>query len=63
MLRDTQNPLTEAQIKTYTQMLLKGVDYMHDHNIMHRVSFEKYLLIFLHHFKLIRYYIKFLLLV
>ncbi|XP_077299733.1 cyclin-dependent kinase 20-like [Arctopsyche grandis] len=36
MIRDTENCLSEAQIKSYTQMLLKGVHYLHAHNIMHR---------------------------
>jgi Serine/threonine protein kinase len=37
MLRDAENPLTVPQIKTYMIMLLKGVAYLHEHSIMHRV--------------------------
>ena len=37
MLRDAENPLTVPQIKTYMVMLLKGVAYLHEHSIMHRV--------------------------
>jgi cell cycle related kinase len=37
VIRGNGLPLTEAQVKSYMLMLLKGVDYCHDHNIMHRV--------------------------
>jgi len=37
MLRDAENPLTVPQVKTYMIMLLKGVAYLHEHSIMHRV--------------------------
>lgn len=37
ILRDTDNPLNEAQIKCYMKMLLSGVKYMHENHIMHRV--------------------------
>lgn len=37
MLRDAENPLMVPQIKTYMIMLLKGVAYLHEHSIMHRV--------------------------
>ncbi|KAG8179651.1 hypothetical protein JTE90_017792 [Oedothorax gibbosus] len=36
LLRDTENPLTDAQIKAYLIMLLKGVAYCHQLGIMHR---------------------------
>ncbi|KAF2897270.1 hypothetical protein ILUMI_08910 [Ignelater luminosus] len=36
VLRDTDNPLNEAQIKCYMKMLLFGVKYMHENHIMHR---------------------------
>ncbi|KAF2353651.1 Protein kinase domain, partial [Trinorchestia longiramus] len=36
MIRDAHRPLTEAQVKTYMVMLLKGVAYLHQNNIMHR---------------------------
>ena len=32
------NVLTGAQVKSYMVMLLRGVAYCHDMNIMHRVS-------------------------
>ncbi|GFT89496.1 cyclin-dependent kinase 20 [Nephila pilipes] len=37
LLRDTENPLTDSQIKAYLIMLLKGVAYCHNLGIMHRV--------------------------
>jgi hypothetical protein len=37
MLRDAENPLTVPQMKAYMIMLLKGVAYLHEHSIMHRV--------------------------
>lgn len=36
MIANVENPLTDGQIKSYTQMLLMGVRFMHDHSIMHR---------------------------
>ncbi|GBM37619.1 Cyclin-dependent kinase 20 [Araneus ventricosus] len=36
LLRDTENPLTDSQIKAYLIMLLKGVSYCHNLGIMHR---------------------------
>ncbi|GIX84627.1 cyclin-dependent kinase 20 [Caerostris extrusa] len=36
LLRDTENPLTDSQIKAYLIMLLKGVAYCHNLGIMHR---------------------------
>ena len=38
MIRDVEHPLTEAQVKSYMEMLLKGVEYLHAHSIMHRVN-------------------------
>ena len=37
MIRDSDRPLNEAQIKSYMLMLLKGVEFCHSNNIMHRV--------------------------
>lgn len=39
MLRDAESPLSVPQVKTYMIMLLKGVAYLHDHSIMHRVRY------------------------
>ncbi|ELT98514.1 hypothetical protein CAPTEDRAFT_160136 [Capitella teleta] len=36
IIRNTERPLTEGQIKSYMLMLLKGVTFMHENNIMHR---------------------------
>ncbi|EDO49865.1 predicted protein [Nematostella vectensis] len=36
VLRNSERPLTEAQIKGYLLMLLKGVAYCHNKGIMHR---------------------------
>ena len=38
VIRKAEKPLTEAQIKSYMLMLLKGVAFCHQNNIMHRVS-------------------------
>lgn len=38
VIRSAMKPLTEAQAKSYMLMLLKGVEFMHGNNIMHRVS-------------------------
>lgn len=38
MIRDASHPLTEAQVKTYMTMIMSGVAYLHQNNIMHRVS-------------------------
>ncbi|XP_063707441.1 cyclin-dependent kinase 20 [Culicoides brevitarsis] len=35
-LRDHYNPLCRHDIKKYTHMLLKGLNYLHENNIMHR---------------------------
>ena len=37
VIHNADRPLTEAQIKSYMLMLLKGVAFMHENNIMHRV--------------------------
>ncbi|CAD5125589.1 DgyrCDS13792 [Dimorphilus gyrociliatus] len=36
VIRNTERPLTESQIKSYILMLLKGVAFCHENNIMHR---------------------------
>ncbi|XP_033219829.1 cyclin-dependent kinase 20-like isoform X2 [Belonocnema kinseyi] len=36
LIKDNDNPLTDAQTKAYMRMLLEGVAYMHSKNIMHR---------------------------
>ena len=36
VIADKTNPLTEAQIKSYMLMLLKGVSFCHANSIMHR---------------------------
>ncbi|XP_067931801.1 cyclin-dependent kinase 20-like [Watersipora subatra] len=36
VIRSAMTPLTEAQVKSYMLMLLKGVEFMHGKNIMHR---------------------------
>jgi cell cycle related kinase len=38
IIRDSERPLTEGQVKSYMLMLLKGVMFMHENSIMHRVS-------------------------
>lgn len=38
VVRHTQRPLAQAQVKSYLQMLLKGVAFCHANNIVHRVS-------------------------
>ena len=38
VIRSSLVPLTEAQVKSYMLMLLKGIAYCHDNSIMHRVS-------------------------
>lgn len=37
VIRKVERPLTEAQIKSYMLMLLKGIAFCHENNIMHRV--------------------------
>ena len=37
VIRNSDRPITEAQIKSYMLMLLKGVAFCHENNIMHRV--------------------------
>lgn len=36
VLRNSDRPLTEAQVKSYMRMLLKGVAYCHENSIVHR---------------------------
>ncbi|XP_015588125.1 cyclin-dependent kinase 20 [Cephus cinctus] len=36
LLKDNDKPLNTSQIKCYIKMLLEGVAYMHENNIMHR---------------------------
>uniref|UniRef100_A0A670JZR7 Cyclin-dependent kinase 20 n=2 Tax=Podarcis muralis TaxID=64176 RepID=A0A670JZR7_PODMU len=36
VIRNSEQPLTEAQVKGYMLMLLKGVDFCHANSIMHR---------------------------
>ncbi|VEL16920.1 unnamed protein product [Protopolystoma xenopodis] len=36
IIRNSENPLNEAQVKSYMLMLLKGVGFMHENSIMHR---------------------------
>ncbi len=36
VIKDSENPLTIPDIKSYMLMLLKGVAHLHSHNIMHR---------------------------
>ncbi|KAI8822510.1 kinase-like domain-containing protein [Fimicolochytrium jonesii] len=36
ILRTTPTPLTSSQVKAYMVMLLKGLSYCHENNIMHR---------------------------
>lgn len=38
VVRHAQRPLVQAQVKSYLQMLLKGVAFCHANNIVHRVS-------------------------
>jgi len=37
VIRSAAKPLTDAQVKSYMLMLLKGVEFMHGNSIMHRV--------------------------
>ena len=37
VIRKAEKPLTESQVKSYMLMLLKGVAFCHENNIMHRV--------------------------
>lgn len=40
VIRNSEHPLTPAQVKGYMMMLLKGVAFLHHNNIMHRVSVQ-----------------------
>ena len=42
VLRSHAKPLLEADVKSYMQMLLKGVAFVHGSSIIHRVSFKCY---------------------
>lgn len=42
VIKSCLNPLTEAQVKSYMLSLLKGVEFMHGNNIMHRVSINEF---------------------
>ncbi len=43
VVRNAEIPLMEAQVKSYLLMLLKGVAFCHENNIMHRVCIHCYL--------------------
>ena len=43
VLHDSNNPPAIAHIKSYMRMLLKGVAYLHEKSIMHRVRFINFL--------------------
>lgn len=36
VIRNSERPLTDGQIKSYMMMLLKGIAFCHENNIMHR---------------------------
>ena len=36
VIRNVDRPITDAQVKSYMRMLLKGVDFCHENNIIHR---------------------------
>ena len=38
VVRNSDRSLTEAQIKSYMLMILKGIAFCHENNIMHRVG-------------------------
>ena len=38
VIRNTDRPLTESHVKSYMLMLFKGLAFLHECNIMHRVS-------------------------
>jgi len=39
VIRNSDRPLTDGQVKSYMMMLLKGVAFCHHNKIMHRVWF------------------------
>ena len=41
VIRNSDKPLSEAQVKSYMLMLLKGIAFCHENNIMHRVSLQQ----------------------
>ena len=47
VIRNSERPLTAAQVKGYMMMLLKGVAFLHHNNIMHRVSLKHTLSVYL----------------
>ena len=38
VVRNADHPLVEAQIKSYMLMILKGIAFCHENNIVHRVG-------------------------
>ena len=44
LIYDAERPLSPAHIKSFMQMLLKGVAFMHEHNIMHRVCIISFII-------------------
>ena len=50
VIRNTDKPLAEGQVKSYMLMLLKGVAFCHENNIMHRVSVAVLNYMYLVHF-------------
>lgn len=42
VIRNSQRPLTECQVKGYMMMLLKGLAFCHENSIMHRVRTTHY---------------------
>lgn len=43
VIRKSERPLTKGQVKSYMLMLFKGLAFLHDNKIMHRVSVHHYL--------------------
>lgn len=48
VIRNSQEPLAESQVKGYMLMLLKGVAFCHENSIMHRVRLTLKCVIFIH---------------
>ena len=48
VIRNSDRPLTDGQIKSYMMMLLKGVAFCHQNHIMHRVSFVHYIYLYVY---------------
>jgi hypothetical protein len=55
-MKDEENPLSRQEVQSFTKMLLKGLAYLHDLKIMHRVR-EGTLILF--GFSLIFIYVRF----